>query len=347
MSRVGPRVEQIDVSNPDSAYFTVTALDEAMHDVEAEAQWNESAFFHLVVADGRRGALFRIGRRVNEGMAEVTALELRDTGEALVAFERPSITDNENWTAGNLDFVLADPGPGWNVSYDGSVSRLDHGEAFLDPGRALRESPRVAFGARLTAVDIVPPYRTTTDRTYHGGAGIAKDHYAGVARVSGTLKVDGIEQDVTGFGFRDHSWGVRNWQSIDCWRWLYGQLDVENIFSIVVMYPTGGEPDVAGILIRNGRPSIVTDATLTCRYGAAPHYWVEAVELVLPHADGPVVASFAPVCRLPLRHRKGEEVLRIVEQLAQVTIDGHAGAGWFETTDRIVDGQPFVLSNSC
>jgi len=58
-----------------------------------------------------------------------------------------------------------------------------------------------------------------------------------------------------------------------------------------------------------------------------------------------VVASFEPSCRLPLRHRRGNEVLRIVEQLATVAIDGAAGAGWFETADRLDDGMPFGMTH--
>ncbi|WP_216893147.1 DUF7065 domain-containing protein [Nocardia alni] len=324
-----------------AAYFSVTAADEGMHDPGPEGQWNESAFVHVVEEDGRAGALFRIGRRVNEGLAEVTALHLRDGRDAFVGFERAPITGNGGWAAGSLDFRAAE---GWSVRFDGTLSHLPDGELFLDPGRAMRECPRVPARFELTAVDLVPPYRTTTDGTYHGGAAIAKDHYAGVARVSGSAVIDGRKREVRGFGFRDHSWGVRDWQAVDCWRWIYGQLDAENLFSVVVMYPSGGEPDVAGIALRGGRPFIVTEASVTCRYAGPPDHWVDAVEIVVPHPGGAIMASFQPTCRLPLRHRKGGEVLRIVEHLARVTFDGRPGAGWFETTDRMEAGRPFGLT---
>jgi hypothetical protein len=158
------------------------------------------------------------------------------------------------------------------------------------------------------------------------------------------MNIDGREHSVRGFGFRDHSWGVRNWQAVDCWRWYYAQLDADNLFSVVVMKASDTESNVAGILVRAGRPHIVTELETTVQYSGDPHYWVEGAEIVIPHPDGEVIAAFAPISRLPLRHRRGEQVLRIVEQLATVRVDGVPATGWFETADRITDGRPFGLS---
>jgi hypothetical protein len=327
------------------AYFSVTPADEDLHEIGPEPQWNESAFFHVVEEDGRSGLLFRIGRRVNEGFAEVTALQLRAGGDALVGFQRAPISGHDRWRAGSLDFTRTDPAAGWAVCYDGELSHLADGADFAEPGRALRESAKVAAVIRLTCTDLVPPYRTTTDGTYHGGAAVAQDHYAGVARVTGTLALDGQPREVRGFGFRDHSWGVRDWQAIDCWRWFYGQADAGNLFSVVQMKAAGAEPDVAGLVVRAGRPWIVKHMTASCRYTAAAPHWMETAQISIPHPDGAVVASFEPSCRLPLRHRRGNEVLRIVEQLATVAIDGAAGAGWFETADRLDDGMPFGMTH--
>lgn len=325
------------------AYFNISADDEGMHHPGPEDNWNESAFFHVVEQDGRTGALFRIGRRVNEGYAEVTALQLREDGAALVGFERAAIDGNQCWRAGGLDFRTDDAAAGWEITYDGELSELTDGELFLEPGRALRESRRLHARFELHARDITPPYRTTTDGSYHGGEAIAKDHYAGVSEVTGTVAFEDRRRAVAGCGFRDHSWGPRNWQGVDCWRWVYGQLDPDNLFSIVVMWH-GHKPDTAGILVRDGRATIVTEVAIRCHYSTAPHYWVESVEITIPHQAGPVVATLAPTSRLPLRHRKGEEVLRIVEHLAPAHIDGRPAAGWFETADRMVDGRPFGMT---
>ncbi|MFT4081137.1 MAG: hypothetical protein QM638_00990 [Nocardioides sp.] len=326
---------------PVSPYFNVTEADEALHEPGPEPDWNESAFFHLVETDGRSGSLFRIGRRVNEQRAEVTALRLMDDGSALVGFDRPAISGNDAWRAGALDFVR-EAGE-WRVTFDGTLSHLAKGEAFADPGAALRSSPRVDTRFELAATDVAPAYRTSADGTYHGGEAIAKDHYAGVARVHGRVTIDGESREMAGFGFRDHSWGPRNWQAIDCWRWAYGQLDGDNLFSVVVMWHDG-QPDVAGIAVRNGRPEVIREARVRTTYGARPTFYADGVKVVIPHPEGEITATFRSTSRLPLRHRKGEEILRIVEQLAEVSIDGTPGVGWFETCDRMSDGTPFGMA---
>ncbi|OOL33061.1 hypothetical protein GQ85_03545 [Rhodococcus rhodochrous] len=328
----------------DSEYFSVVAADEAMHEPGPESNWNESAFFHVVEEDGSAGSLFRIGRRVNEGLAEVTALQLRNTGDALVGFQRAEISDNLQWEAGDLNFSSADPAEGWSISFEGELSHLADGVEFAEPGKALRSSPKEKVTFDLRWVDLVPPYRTSTDGTYHGGESVAKDHYAGVGRMTGTVTVDGRVKQIRGFGFRDHSWGIRNWQSIDCWRWVYGQLDADNLYSVVAMQVGTPEPAVAGIALKNGVPHIVTEMSVKCHYDGAPDYWLSGADVAISLPDGDVFeASYEPTCRLPLRHTKGTEVLRIVENLANVQINGEAGAGWIEVTDRMEDGRPFGL----
>ncbi|MBV6762890.1 DUF7064 domain-containing protein [Rhodococcus opacus] len=327
-----------------SAFFNVVAADEAMHDPGPESNWNESAFFHVVEEDGSAGALFRIGRRVNEGFAEVTALQLRSTGDALVGFRKAKITDNLRWQAGDLDFASEGTGGGWSISFDGELSHLADGTEFADPGTAFRNSPKEKAAFDLSWADLAPPYRTSTDGTYHGGDSVAKDHYAGVGQVTGTVRIDGQEKRIRGFGFRDHSWGVRNWQSIDCWRWVYGQLDAGNLFSVVAMQVGTPEPAVAGIVLKDGTPHVVTEMSVKCRYDGAPDYWLAGADVTIPLPDGDVFeATYQPTCRLPLRHTKGDEVLRIVEHLANVQINGKSGAGWIEVTDRMEDGRPFGL----
>ncbi len=57
-------------------YFDFDASDEGLHQPGPEPQWNESVLFHLVEKDGQRALLLRIGRRVNEGHAEMTVAQL-------------------------------------------------------------------------------------------------------------------------------------------------------------------------------------------------------------------------------------------------------------------------------
>lgn len=54
-------------------------------------------------------------------------------------------------------------------------------------------------------------------------ASAASDHYEQSGRVTGRLRIGGIERTLDGRGQRDHSWGPRDWSGVGEWIWLSGQ----------------------------------------------------------------------------------------------------------------------------
>jgi hypothetical protein len=80
------------------------------------------------------------------------------------------------------------------------------------------------------------------------------------------------------------------------------------------------------------------------RYSGAPDFYLEEIDVRVPLPDGDYHATLKSVCKMPLRHRKGENMFRMVENLAKVEMDGATGDGWIEAADLIVEGIP--LGNS-
>ena len=320
-------------------YFAFDASDEGLHTPGPQSNWNESCLFHLVEADGGAAWLIRIGRRVNEKYAEVTVMELRSDGSTALFIKREPISGHSSWGVAGLDFTNLQPLKTWNAKFSGQVSEIERGEALSDPKQAFSSAKKVSCDFDLKFEDIVPVFGAYPGGGYAGG----QRHYEGIHRCSGRVTIDGKQRIVTGFGFRDHSWGVRDWHQIEHWRWCFGQIDAENVFSIVAIQQEGPR-HVYGVAVRNGKIHFVNNMTNESEYTTDGNFYLERIRMQC-QLDGDIIDTrFKVKCRVPLRHKKGEMVLRIVENLADVEIDGVPAVGWIEVADRIVDGRPVGIA---
>jgi phosphotransferase family enzyme len=189
--------------------------DEERHEPGNEELWNESWYFDAVSGDAGLGIYVRIGLYPNLGTCWYTAFVCRPGAPAVAV----------------VDFAAPLPeGPGMRTETDGL--RADHlcqaalqrfrvvleatGEAHEDHAAPLRGEP-----GRQTpvAVDLVwetdgepYAYRVTT-------------RYEIPCLVSGTVRVGDEDFELhEAVGQRDHSWGPRDWWSMD-WVWSAGRLD--------------------------------------------------------------------------------------------------------------------------
>lgn len=60
----------------------------------------------------------------------------------------------------------------------------------------------------------------------------AKNHLECAVTVTGVAVLDGRRYDVQGYGYRDHSWGIRHWLAIAGHRWLTGTLGNSKTFAM-------------------------------------------------------------------------------------------------------------------
>ena len=66
--------------------------DEYTHEPSSESNFNESMYFNVYDPGSGVGAFFRIGNRMNEGMAEVTACVYLPDGRVAFTFGRTPIS---------------------------------------------------------------------------------------------------------------------------------------------------------------------------------------------------------------------------------------------------------------
>ncbi len=164
--------------------------------------------------DGSVGAYVRLGLYPNLGVAWYTAFVCgpdRPT-VAVVDFEAP-LPDGEELT----------------TTACGGTARHDR-EAALERFRVTLDATGEAHddAAALLRAEPGRPVPVALDLTWetHGQPYSYRlaTRYEIPCRVTGTITVDGEELALTAVGQRDHSWGTRDWWSMD-WVWSAGHLD--------------------------------------------------------------------------------------------------------------------------
>lgn len=86
---------------------------------------------------------------------------------------------------------------------------------------------------------------------------IATNRFEQSLRVRGTLRVAGREIAIDGTAHRDHSWGERDWDSIQDWKWLSAQAGEDVLLNAMQIHGRG-ETTFHGYVQRDGLLSGVT-----------------------------------------------------------------------------------------
>src|SRR5580658_10520232 len=213
--------------------------DEGLHPAGDDADWQESVY--LAWRDHRAGfgGNHRIGNEVNRGTANLwcgvyhdAGTRFRHNGEDLV-LEHP---DEHGLSAGphrlfhdgeRLRFVLQG---------DGCVVDLEIDD---DPDSFVEANAETFSGSR-------------------GSAGaIFSNNFHTFCMVRGTVTLDGRTEEVQGPGWRDHSWGVRRWESFLSSRSFGGTFGPSSHFRYGSMVGANGSFFRQGSLTRHGEPVAV------------------------------------------------------------------------------------------
>jgi hypothetical protein len=292
--------------------------DESAHTATDEPLWNESWYADFVDAANGFGGWVRLGLIPNQQTAWLHALlcgpDLPTV--AVVDFEVPLPTDPWALQTGAIDFMHSadDPLRTYRIALRG------HGQSYPDPAALLRaeQGPpaEVAIDLEWTTDGTPYQYRLTT-------------RYEIPCTVSGTVTIDGHHYTVDSVpGQRDHSWGVRDWWSMD-WVWSALHLDDgTHLHAVDIRIP--GVPPV-GIGYVQDRGGTVTELQTI-----APRATFDAdglpVSATLAVDPGGITATVdvrghAPLLLVALDGRTSQ-FPRVWATLS--TADGRTGVGWLE-----------------
>jgi hypothetical protein len=154
---------------------------------------------------------------------------------------------------------------------------------------------------------------------------IADNRFEQSARVTGELVLDGrtIPFDTT--GHRDHSWGTRDWDTIQDWKWISAQAG-DGVSLNVMQLHARGETTRHGYVFRDGTLEPVVDVRTRAEYD--DNWWQTALRLTVTDAGGRQTELTARRYAL-LRFDAGER-LTLHEAGCRGTIDGRAAVVHFE-----------------
>jgi hypothetical protein len=328
----------------------VDAVDEFMHEPTDDPQFNESMYFNFVDGGSGFATLVRIGNRVNEGHAEVTVLVYLPGGGAAIHFDRSPITGNRAFDAGGLRVEVRKPLEHLQLTYSGEAHRLERGTDLADPKSALGTAPEVPLELDLAYESLIDLYGLSSGEGAGGGieggeSTIATGHYQGPCRVKGDITLSGEHFEVSGLGFRDHSWGPRRWQGPTYWRWVSCMCDEANGFVGWVSRIGDERTKGHGMVLREGVFERLDEVEVTSTYGPPPYY-PETMRLRLHAPSGVVEASGSVFAAVPLRNRRDGQVARLAEVLCRYDFEGRAGFGISEYHDLMIDGVPAGMSEA-
>jgi hypothetical protein len=197
----------------DHGTWELAAADEGLHEPGPERLWNESYYFDFAAPDGSAGGYVRLGLYPNWERAWYWACVVRP-GQPTVLLADNAAPLPAPWTT-----TLQTAG---YVATQAITGPLGSARVNLDATAALVPDPAAAYGDLGAA----QPVRLGLDLEWAtvGGVYPYKDlpRYEVPCRVSGTVRLDGEELVIDGYGERDHSWGERDWWQIS-WLWSSGR----------------------------------------------------------------------------------------------------------------------------
>jgi hypothetical protein len=255
-----------------------------------------------------------------EGLALFTYTWVNQASEAgaVMAIFGPSIGDQPI-----VDAVPDRPVPADMNFSDWRVGGLQMSQDLkFDTARVGWKTDKVELDMRFEALH--PPYAYGSDARGCMGY-VADDRIEQSGRATGTLKLGDrvIHFDTT--GHRDHSWGTRDWQVFQHYKWVHAQTasGVALHFWIVEAM---GRTELRGYVFKDQRMALVTAVDFEFDYTGKldPHHWRATVT----DADGrQTTMEVEVVSRFQLYP---DPACCLNENAGRAVIDGQPGVAWLE-----------------
>jgi len=157
---------------------------------------------------------------------------------------------------------------------------------------------------------------------------IADDRFEQSCAITGTLALGEREIAIDATAHRDHSWGTRDWDAIQDWKWVSGQAGPDLAFNVMLLHARG-KTTHHGYVLRDGVVVPVVRIDADARYDE--RWWQTGAELTLHDAAGGATTVSAERFAF-FRFEAGEQMV-LHEAGCAGTIDGrparvHLECGW-------------------
>ncbi|WP_187776400.1 DUF7064 domain-containing protein [Antrihabitans cavernicola] len=299
-----------------SKNLQVKPEDEGRHDTTGERYWNESLYLDAIDESGKVGAYVRVGLVPNLGHTVYTAYIVGEGRPpvALIDYEAPlpvsgfDVT-NDKFTA---NLVIEEPLHRVRATFAGT------GESYDDPSAPLRGESGDPVAVEMDLVwettGLPYMYQLTT-------------RFEMPCRVTGTVRVGDELLTIDGPGQRDHSWGDRNWWSMD-WTWASAHLDDDTRMQTVELRVPGLPVAAVGYEQHDG--SLTEISATDTAYEIGGNRLPGRTQMTLDPTGSRY--EWEPITFAPLRIASPDgRVCEFPRAMARVTTpDGRTGLGWLE-----------------
>jgi len=250
-----------------------------------------AAAYTWVTGLGRAGSLLTVfGPGVDGGRATefVDGIEVDDQ----MGFDR--------WVVGPLSLTIADPMQSAIVQVSGDELELSY------------------------HFDATHPAYLYSNHPEGSPAFFADDRYEQSGRVTGELRIGERVYEIDTTAHRDHSWGTRDWGSVQHYKWIVSQAGPDtavHLFDIQAL----GRRYLRGYVYKDGSMAEITDAQ--CTFGHDERWWQTSVEATIVDAASRTT-HFRSETFAGFRAKHGP--LTAIETGMRVTIDDRPGIGHVE-----------------
>ena len=322
--------------------FRLEEKDEYSHVPTSEVNFNESVYVNAFDAQGRFGGWMRLGNRVNEGYAELSVVMYLPGGRVACQFGRPKIDTNERHAAGGIVYTVHEPFRHVAMRYTGETMQLAEPAAMRDPKAVFGAAQRLPTDILFDLQGVSPLHGgepTSPDQPTMYGRDFSLGHFNQHLRASGHIQVGDERFDVSGFGWRDHSWGPRFWTNIYFYRLYIANFGPDRGFMLLKITDREGRARRVGVLMVDGRYEEILDMDIMTSW--SPSKDPAAMQLGVRTAQRAVRIDGKVLTMLPLRNRRTQDGVelqsRIAEGFTEYTWDGRTGYGMVEYIE-VLDG---------
>jgi hypothetical protein len=162
----------------------------------------------------------------------------------------------------------------------------------------------------------------------------AARHFEVGCAVTGTARIGKNEYPIQGMGYRDHSWGKRDWGTLLSHRWIAGSFGAPLSFCALAWHATDGTLRTFGVIVRNGNV-VPCEAVDIVTYIEADSTTCRGGELTFVMPSGEAIRMYPkPVDAMMSYHH----TLANVDTLCTIDYEGMRGFCDFEISSNPRNG---------